>query len=46
MYIDLLVLPTPACLTDSAFASSLLDILPELRTPAHVPNLDLTYTEP
>ena len=43
-YSDLLVIPTPACLIDSAFASPLLVPLPDLRPSACVPNLDLGST--
>ena len=45
-FIYLLVLPTPVCLTDSALAFSLLDILPDLRLPARVPTFVRTYNEP
>ena len=43
---DSLVLQTSACLTNPAFAFSLLDCLPALQMPACVLNPDLTHTEP
>ena len=46
MYSDLLVILTPACLIDSAFASPLLVPLPDLRPSTCVPNLGRIYIEP